>query len=447
MTLTHHAAPRQTQAHHPLAHTTAPAAQRGHDRAGVRSRAPQQDLPASVRTLTPGSSAARGAAWIGGGLLGAGLAWASVTAAWDAIGATRELSWSLIALLAAAFTACALHVGLMHLLAAAATLAGPSTGVGRALVMILKVLAPRLARAVIVASSTASCAIALMAPPASAVTVGAPAPVAVHAIAAHGGIAHAEDAAGPAAGASVTDDQDRDHGTGHALPALGWAADAPAPTEAPTTPTADSAPGGASSGEAASADAATGAAAAIPGAAGTTQTDTATADTDLASGHGGASSASSTKAPEGAAPTTPAAGSPASSTGGTAASEAEAGRGSGADSAPGTQQEQDRATASSGQGSAGQAQAPASPDTGAHTGATADAEPDADADADGTVMQVRPGDSLWAIARNQLPTDNPTNEQILDVLDRLIEANPQIENPDLIFPGQGIKLPSLDVPR
>ncbi len=47
------------------------------------------------------------------------------------------------------------------------------------------------------------------------------------------------------------------------------------------------------------------------------------------------------------------------------------------------------------------------------------------------VHNVVPGDTLWAIARaNGVP------------LQALIEANPQIQNPDLIFPGQRVTIPA-----
>jgi uncharacterized YkwD family protein/spore coat assembly protein SafA len=50
-----------------------------------------------------------------------------------------------------------------------------------------------------------------------------------------------------------------------------------------------------------------------------------------------------------------------------------------------------------------------------------------------TVHTVRYGDSLWKIAvRYEVG------------LSELINANPQIENPDLIYPGQQIKIPDFD---
>lgn len=51
------------------------------------------------------------------------------------------------------------------------------------------------------------------------------------------------------------------------------------------------------------------------------------------------------------------------------------------------------------------------------------------------VHTVAPGDTLWAIARaNGVP------------LQALIEANPQIQNPDLIFPGQRVNIPAGGTP-
>jgi spore coat assembly protein SafA len=50
---------------------------------------------------------------------------------------------------------------------------------------------------------------------------------------------------------------------------------------------------------------------------------------------------------------------------------------------------------------------------------------------DAPVHTVIPGDTLWQIAR-----DNNVS------LDTLIAANPQIDNPDLIFPGDKVTIPS-----
>src|SRR5688572_6518528 len=57
------------------------------------------------------------------------------------------------------------------------------------------------------------------------------------------------------------------------------------------------------------------------------------------------------------------------------------------------------------------------------------AKPARAADKAGKTHTVKSGDTLWAIAqKNGLS------------LQKLIAANPQIENPDLIFPGQKVKV-------
>lgn len=56
---------------------------------------------------------------------------------------------------------------------------------------------------------------------------------------------------------------------------------------------------------------------------------------------------------------------------------------------------------------------------------------------------VKPGDTLWSIARQHLTHEKgerPTNGAIVREIDRIASLNPTIDNVDLIFPGQTFRL-------
>ncbi len=65
------------------------------------------------------------------------------------------------------------------------------------------------------------------------------------------------------------------------------------------------------------------------------------------------------------------------------------------------------------------------------------------------VHLVQPGDHLWSIAEVQLTNHLgrvPTDAEIVPYWQVLIAANPQVANPDLIYPGQPIDVPPVSRP-
>ncbi len=57
---------------------------------------------------------------------------------------------------------------------------------------------------------------------------------------------------------------------------------------------------------------------------------------------------------------------------------------------------------------------------------------------------VRPGDHLWALAEAELTTataEHPSAEAVDDYWMRVVRANPQLVDPDLLFPGDVVVLP------
>lgn len=64
---------------------------------------------------------------------------------------------------------------------------------------------------------------------------------------------------------------------------------------------------------------------------------------------------------------------------------------------------------------------------------------------DPTRHVVRPGDHLWSIAEASLADAlgrPPTDAEVAPYWRRVVEANPQLANPDLIFPGDEVVLPA-----
>ena len=58
-----------------------------------------------------------------------------------------------------------------------------------------------------------------------------------------------------------------------------------------------------------------------------------------------------------------------------------------------------------------------------------------------TTYEVKRGDNLWKIAKRQLGA-GAKNSQIADLVQKIIKANPQIKNPNLIYVGDKINIPS-----
>jgi hypothetical protein len=84
------------------------------------------------------------------------------------------------------------------------------------------------------------------------------------------------------------------------------------------------------------------------------------------------------------------------------------------------------------------------PDVGAAVGD----DPEAAADVEGTEWLVEPGDHLWSIAQRVLGEsgEDPTDASVAAYSAALVEANhdrlADVGNPDLLFPGQSLRLPA-----
>lgn len=77
-----------------------------------------------------------------------------------------------------------------------------------------------------------------------------------------------------------------------------------------------------------------------------------------------------------------------------------------------------------------------------------EAAPDAEAEAERPAASshvVQAGDHLWAIAETHLADHlgrAPTDAEVVPYWQGVIAANPQVTNPDLIYPGQTLVVPS-----
>lgn len=60
-----------------------------------------------------------------------------------------------------------------------------------------------------------------------------------------------------------------------------------------------------------------------------------------------------------------------------------------------------------------------------------------------TKITVQPGDNLWMLSAEHLGTDNA--EQILDFITQIQALNPEITDPNLIYPGQDLQLPEKQI--
>lgn len=60
--------------------------------------------------------------------------------------------------------------------------------------------------------------------------------------------------------------------------------------------------------------------------------------------------------------------------------------------------------------------------------------------------EVKRGDNLWKIAKNHLG-EGATATEIANLVNDMIEANPQIKNPNLIYPGDQITIPTGEKPE
>ena len=76
-------------------------------------------------------------------------------------------------------------------------------------------------------------------------------------------------------------------------------------------------------------------------------------------------------------------------------------------------------------------------------------ESQVEVDVGGTHHVVEPGDHLWSIAADRLAREigrSPTDAEISPYWESLVAANPQLVDPDLLFPGDEIQVPPAPVP-
>lgn len=59
-----------------------------------------------------------------------------------------------------------------------------------------------------------------------------------------------------------------------------------------------------------------------------------------------------------------------------------------------------------------------------------------------SIFTIQPGDSLWSIAEKIAPYSSPT--ETASLVKRIVAANPQISDPQLLYPGQQIILPPVE---
>lgn len=189
---------------------------------GHRSEDARITRSTSRHFLTSGFAAA-------GALLSAGLTYSLIGYAHVASHADATLLWSLLALLGAALTACLSHLALIQACTGTIAATGTHTVIGHSVMAFMRVVAPRAARNVLIAGTTAGCAMALATAPGQAAQEYSAPPAVSLALG-------AENSESPTD--SHTHIDASNSGPTHATPGLGWASST-TPRPARATATAD----------------------------------------------------------------------------------------------------------------------------------------------------------------------------------------------------------------